>query len=537
LLIRGIFLSRYAASLKQIMPADYRQLTAHVNQCLAARRLADCEASLQAIVRLNPKEHYAWGLLACIALERGEAEAAIDLVQRAIGLQRKNPDYLNLLGVAYAELGRHDDALAALRKSLRERPVAAEPHYNAGKIHFKIDDFAGAREAFSRAIALDARYSGARYMLGCTLLRLGELEAAVANLRTALADEPDDPGLIQQYGTVLAATQGTEAAIRWLKEAAERLPRSAMVRRAHAHALLAAGRFRDGWREYLARAFSGEAPRNEFPVRLERDLRGSKVMLLAEQGLGDVIFFLRFVPALRERGAQVSIRVPDRLVPLLSRSGMFDNVQGQDEQSVERGLFVGDLPYVLEADTPPPSISLAAVQDRVAGWRERLAAIGPPPYIGVTWRGGTDFRQEREFGRDLRVLFKEVEPAQLGRGLRNAGGTLVSAQRRPAQKEARAFAESAGRPVHDASAMNDDLEDALALLDALDEYVGVSNTNMHLRAVLGKTARVLVPFPPEWRWMANGDESPWFPGFAIYRQTPQGSWDGALARLAADLTK
>jgi tetratricopeptide (TPR) repeat protein len=519
-----------------MMPlADYRQLTAHVNQCVASRRLADCEASLQAIVRLNPNEHYAWGLLACIALERGEADVAIDLVQRAIGLQRANPDYLNLLGVAYAELGRYDDALAALRKSLRERPAAAEPHYNVGKVHYKIDNLVGAREAFSRAIALDARYPGARHMLGCTFLRLGELEAAVANARAALAYEPDEPGLIQQYGTVLAATQGSDAAIRWLKEAAERLPRSAMVRRAHAHALLAAGRFRDGWREYLARAFSDESPRDKFPARLERDLRGSKVLLRAEQGLGDVIFFIRFVPALRERGAEVSIRAPDRLVPLLSRSAMFDNVQAQDEQGLERELFVGDLPYVLEADMPPPPIPLAALRIRVAGWRERLAAAGPPPYIGVTWRSGTDFRHEREFGRDLRVLFKEVEPAQLGRSLRNAGGTLVSVQRRPMEKETHALAESAGRPVHDASRMNDDLEDALALLDALDEYVGVSNTNMHLRAALGKTARVLVPFPPDWRWMTDGGESPWFPGFPIYRQTSRSSWDGALAQLAADL--
>jgi tetratricopeptide (TPR) repeat protein len=518
-----------------MMPlADYRQLIAHVNQCMASGRLAESEASLQAVVRLNPKEHYAWALLARIALERGEADVAIDLVQRAIGLQRKNPDYLNLLGVAYGELGRHDDALGALRRSLRERPAAAEPHYNVGKLHYKTDNFTGAREAFSRAVTLDARYPGARYMLVCTLLRLGDLEAAATNARAALADEPDDPWLINQYGTVLEATQGNEAAIRWLEKAAGRMPRCAMVRRLHAHELLAAGRFRDGWREYLARAFSREEPRNEFPARLERDLRGSKILLRAEQGLGDVVFFLRFVPALRERGARVSIQAPGRLLPLLSRSTLFEDVQG-DERGVEPGLFVGDLPYVLDADMPTPSILLPALQTRVAGWRERLRAAGPAPYIGVTWRSGSDFRHEREFGRDLRVLFKEVEPVQLGRSLRNAAGTLVSVQRDPLQKETRALAESAGRPVHDASGMNADLEDALALLDALDEYVGVSNTNMHLPALVGKTARVLVPFPPEWRWMADGGESPWFPGFPIYRQSPQASWNGALTQLAADL--
>jgi hypothetical protein len=79
--------------------------------------------------------------------------------------------------------------------------------------------------------------------------------------------------------------------------------------------------------------------------------------------------------------------------------------------------------------------------------------------------------------------------------------------------------------------MNDDLEDALALLDVLDDYVGVSNTNTHLRAALGKTAQVLVPFPPEWRWGTAGDESPWFPGFRVLRQTPQRTWDAALAGL------
>jgi len=72
-------------------------------------------------------------------------------------------------------------------------------------------------------------------------------------------------------------------------------------------------------------------------------------------------------------------------------------------------------------------------------------------------------------------------------------------------------------------------------LALIDDYIGVSNTNMHLRAGVGKTARVLVPCPAEWRWMAAGEESPWFPGFRIYRQTPDGDWSGALNKLRGDL--
>ena len=89
--------------------------------------------------------------------------------------------------------------------------------------------------------------------------------------------------------------------------------------------------------------------------------------------------------------------------------------------------------------------------------------------------------------------------------------------------------------MHDFSAWNEELESMLALLALLDEYVGVSNTNMHLRAAVGKGARVLVPTPAEWRWRQSGRQSPWFPGFSIYRQSLQGRWNAALVELARDL--
>jgi len=98
------------------------------------------------------------------------------------------------------------------------------------------------------------------------------------------------------------------------------------------------------------------------------------------------------------------------------------------------------------------------------------------------------------------------------------------------------LAELIGDAVYDASAINGDLEDLLALLSLLHEYVGVSNTNMHLMAGLGGRARVILQNPPEWRWMAAGDESPWFPRFVLYRQAVDRTWNHAMARLHADLT-
>jgi hypothetical protein len=112
---------------------------------------------------------------------------------------------------------------------------------------------------------------------------------------------------------------------------------------------------------------------------------------------------------------------------------------------------------------------------------------------------------------------------------------MLVLQRQPNPGEIELFSERLGRPAHDLSALNGDLEAMLALLSLLDDYVGVSNTNMHLRAGVGKAARVLVPAPPEWRWMTAGESSPWFPGFRIYRQTNDGGWTRALEQLRAAL--
>lgn len=123
----------------------------------------------------------------------------------------------------------------------------------------------------------------------------------------------------------------------------------------------------------------------------------------------------------------------------------------------------------------------------------------------------------------------------MAQALRDTPATVLILQRRPLEGEVAAFSKALGRPVHDVSSLNEDLEQMLALLSLIDEYVGVSNTNMHLRAAVGRTARVLVPAPPEWRWMAEGKESPWFPGFSVYRQGYDGNWNKTFAELAADL--
>ena len=133
------------------------------------------------------------------------------------------------------------------------------------------------------------------------------------------------------------------------------------------------------------------------------------------------------------------------------------------------------------------------------------------------------------------MLFKTLDITQLGAALKPFRGTFLALQRNPAPGEIATLEHAIGARVHDLSDLNEDLEGMLALLEVIDEYVGVSNTNTHLRARAGNTARVLVPAPAEWRWMAAGRYSPWFPGFPVYRQANDGDWRAALDVLAHDL--
>jgi hypothetical protein len=192
-------------------------------------------------------------------------------------------------------------------------------------------------------------------------------------------------------------------------------------------------------------------------------------------------------------------------------------------------LSAGDLPGLLEMKTKddiPPSIDLSVLSAHALPLGEELRKFGPPPYIGLTWRAGIQ-KQNR---------LSKIAPLQaLATGLTGIQATFIALQREPEPDEIEKLAELVGRPVLDMTDLNNDLEAMLALLDRLDDYICVSNTNTHLRAALGKPSRVLVPCPADYRWMRSGDGSPWFPGSTVYRETYEDGWNPSLRALTADL--
>jgi hypothetical protein len=226
-----------------------------------------------------------------------------------------------------------------------------------------------------------------------------------------------------------------------------------------------------------------------------------------------------------------------RLTPILAAiPGLFEELAGSFKAAPEADLTIlsGDLPLASAQDFAEP-VALPVEPDRRARFEKILRDFGPPPYIGVTWRAGPlpeDLKQQGVF-----YLVKEVPAEELGAALRPLKATFCVVQRKPTAEDQQRFAAGLGRAALDLSAMNDDLRDALALLSVLDDYVGVSNTNTHLRAGCpGKVARVLAASNPEWRWGVNGARSPWFPDFRVYRQDRRSGWAPALETLRRELS-
>lgn len=530
----------------------------------AAGRLAEAEAMLAAATAEDPTLSIAHRTLGQVLVALGRTEDAAVTFRAAIALVPDNAEAWHGLGLALDSHGDRDGAEKALRRSVELGPERAEALIDLAMILHRAANAAESVALFERARRLAPLDAVAQNVYGAALFDAGRPEDAERAFRFAIAKRPDFADAWINLGNTLCALHrplhavacydrahgvGAADAALWINRghankqadrldaadddyarAIARAPIHDKARFARALLDLARGRFDRGWKGYAARESMRHHRAGTHQGPLSDDLSGRRVLVRHDQGLGDELFFLRFIAGLRARGAHVTYWPDPRLAAMLTRAGVADAITGDGTGAYDIRLSVGDLPLALAMTSveeipaafpiPPTDAS-----DRTAS--ELLASFGPAPRIGVAWRAGTEARG--------RLLHKVVPLEALARALADLPATMVVLQRDPDPAEIVRFATLVGRPVLDRTALNADLEAMLGLVGRLDALVGVSNTNVHLRAARGRPCHVLVPRPPEFRWMAAGRESPWFPGSPVYRQAVDGGWDEALAALRDDL--
>jgi len=538
----------------------------------AGGQLKAAETLLQDIVLRHPGHAPAWFCLARNAEKMGQVEPALEGYQRALQADhRYGIAHLNL-GVLLQARQRLDEAEQCYRQALNFNAPRETALINLTSVLCSVGKLDEA-ERLARAGVVEFPGSAELHRLwAAACVQRGCLGAAAEPAKQALAADPENVKLQMTLGGILFESGQVLQGLRRLDDTLLAHPDDPDIAYVVGVTRLTAGNFREGWQGFMhrevrrAKMLTRPWLNDHLPQRLESITIG----LLREQGLGDELFFLRFTPWLKRLGARVVYQTDPRLASMLERVPSIDQVltNHASEDPVAPlqhpgcavNLLVGDLPPALyQHDSPgqceikpppnqarprqppcpmvfypeiPAPLALKPLPERVAIMRDQLLRFGPPPYLALTWRGGIAPHEQK--GKWW-TLFKNIALEAFGNMLAGLPFTLLAVQRKPLPEEIDVLEKAAGAPIHDLCAINDDLEQMLALLDIVDDYVGVSNTNMHMRAGLNRGARVLVPRPSEWRWMAYGNTSPWFPGFHVYRQGLDGDWQNALDTLRAHL--
>lgn len=548
--------------------ADPRQVQYQLgvaNSLAMQGRLAEAEPLLKRAVERFPAEPLAWFNYGNVLRDTGRMPEALQRFSRAVELAPQFTEARNNLAGALHNMQRFAEAEAQFRTCMEQAPDYVLARCNLASVLIDVGRFAEAEALCRDVVRADPHLAIAHIYLGAALGHQGRLLDALQSCRNAARAEATKQTMNAYAGTLADVGCYAESA-RWFSRSAACGPQSPAAHQTFATSQLARGCMAQGWAEYVWRPGRPRLVEKHrgvaLDVALPNRLDGRNVCVLREQGLGDEAYFLRWARVLKERGARVTCRTSEKIRGLFTRAPFIDIAVGENEAlpAADHYVLMGDLPHALAAQPAsslsalppeayvgrmrdfaervslfwpqlPPPLPLQPLSDRIDEMRERLLRAGPPPYIGITWRGGTAPENQ-----DVSwVLYKECAIERLAPAVSRYRGTAIALQRKPAAGEIDAFSAALGRPLHDFSDCNEDLESMLALLALIDEYVGVSNTNMHLRAGVGRAARVLVPCPAEWRWMHGRGRSPWFPNFPVYRQSLQGDWSAALNRLAEDL--
>ena len=534
-------LAEAVAHLRQAVAARTNFAEAHYNLAIALQESglpADAEQAYREAIRARPDfamAHCNLGQLLLNAHREGEAHASF---QHAIACDPRLAQAHYNLGILALAGDRPADAVRSLRLAVELAPGWIDARYELAKALDAADAPEQAQSAYREVLSVAPHHAFAKNNLAVLLGQGGRTEEAIELYRAAIADDPQHVAAYLNLAVALEA-EGSDESIPLYRKLLAVSPNHAQAHNNLAYALLGRGDFASAWQEYAWRLptrplhaiETGPAPAPLVLSRVAELGEAPALLLREEQGLGDTLFFLRFAPQLRDRGQRLLVSCDVRIGPMLARTGVFEQcVPPGAAPAGAEPVLVGDMPLLTgagDASRVPPPLRVSPLPEIAAEMRQRCAALGPPPYIGVAWRAGT---KATEF-----ALHKEIALPDLAATLARVDATYLSLQRAPHPGETGRLGELAGRTIHDLSGLNGDLERMIAVLALLDDYIGVSSTSVHLLAAVGGRARVLVPHPPEWRWGRVGKISPWFPDFSVYRQHPDGRWQDAFAELAQDL--
>jgi hypothetical protein len=407
--------------------------------------------------------------------------------------------------------------------------------HRSGVAHFRRGEIAQAIELIERAIAQGAETALCHRDI-CEMYRLqGRLDEALGHGRLAVVLDPDEPDGHYNLGVVHYDRGEIAEAIDCQRRVIARAPDHAAAHFELGEALLLSGDFRAGWEEYEWNfAMAGvppPMPPTDKPYWQGDILNDDTLLLVGDQGFGDTIQFMRYIPLVAERCRNLAIACSAEMTPLVAQlAGKVKIFQlWRDAPHFDRHARLSSLPrlFKTDLDTIPADVPyLRADPARAAHWKRRLRALVPAGYrrIGLVWAGRPNHGNDRNRSITLRHLAPLAALDDVA---------LVSLQKDKAGAQSGSYFGAA--PFINLAPEIRDFVDTAAVIDALDLVVTVDTSVAHLAGAMGKPACVLLPFAPDWRWLRHRADSPWYPSLRLFRQAHMGDWSDTIARVAHDL--
>ena len=493
-------------------------------QQLKSGQLTKAEESSRRILQIDADQPDAYHILGIIHHHTGRSDIAADLVTKAIAINSHMPDYHYNLGIIYSAQGYTDEAIRSYQAAIDLKPDYAEALNNLGLILYDQDHIEESIILFQQAIRSKSDYTNAYY-----------------NLANAMQAQGDFQHAIENYGEVLKIVPGS---------AETRFNRSLL--------LLLTENFKEGWREYEWRFKNLKDQTKKLNQSgIHRwdgtPFIGKRLLVVDEQGIGDTLQFIRYLPMVKNLGGTVIFNTIQPLIGLLRNFDGIDLLLAQptlprSDLAFDLYIPLMSLPGIFHTtlETIPADIPyIFPSAEKVHSWRSRFKK--DRFHVGIVWAGKpSEQYQCRQASGLVQVDLKWAgipaskiaesrsdrleyfEPLARIRGIR-----LYGLQKGESALQAKKL--SPLIPLVNLGEKFTDFSDTAAAIEHLDLVISVDTSVAHLAGAMGKPVWVLIPFVPDWRWMLKRGDSPWYPTMRLFRQSKNCRWDEVFQRVATEL--
>lgn len=493
------------------------------------KKYQEALSSYEYAISLNPRHaeaHYNRGV---VLKELNRYQDAVESYTNAFSLKNDYVDAYNNCGNAFIALKRFEDALACFQKAIEINPNYAFAYNGQGNVLMELKRFDEALVSYEKAISLNSLSPFPHNGMGNVLQELKRFDDAILGYEKVMSLVPTSAGAYTNKGLAMQGLKNFDEALQNFDKAIELNPEMADPHWNKALLKILKGEYEEGWQLYEYRRYKqdlkGSYPIYEQPLWLGQESIADKTLYIyPEQGLGDFIQFCRYVPLVENLGARVVLKVPNALYATIKTMGLNARIVRNDEKVDEFDFHcpIMSLPLAFKTtvETIPNKIPYFFSDPfKRDYWQRKFAYASNSLKVGLVWSGSKDHKKDHD--RSLRL--EQLAP------ILDLPVTFYSMQKEVRQQDKITL--SKFDHIQQYHEELNDFSDTAAMVDCLDLIISVDTSVAHLAGAMGKNVWILISYLPDYRWMLDREDTPWYPTASLFRQANVGDWDSAILNV------